>query len=200
VPILTHAARSNGFQDGFDDLAAPTAWRRVLEEYPTLRVCFGHVGHFHGVGGDAAQPSLTSWPHRFMELMDEYPNVYADVGNSKYAVDAAYRTKYDTFLRALLGPLGSADPVVVKRRKRLMFGSDYWMNTLGPDHAGFLDLFSSGIETLLGPTVRAWFMGANALRWLGITGEDDLRDVTNLNRQRLVAFYGAQPRPDWLVD
>lgn len=199
VPILTHAARSNGFEPGYDDLAAPTGWARVLEDYPTLRVCFGHFGHLDGVGNDPRQPSPTSWPRRFLDLVDKYPNVYADVGNSKYAIKPDYKANYDTFLATVLGPVGSTDPVVVKRCKRLMFGSDYWMNTLSPDHSRYFEVFSSGVEQLLGTAVREAFLGGNALRWLGITGDDDLPNVPNLNRGRLVEFYGNRARPDWLA-
>ena len=134
---------------------------------------------------------------RFMALIDKYPNVYADVGNSRYGIDTAYRAQYDAFLTVLLG-CGAGDDIHRKRRRRLMFGSDYWMNTIGAEYSGFLQSFSAGVEALVGPEARTWFMGGNALRWLGITNEQDLPDIGNRNRQRLIAFYGERPRPDWL--
>jgi hypothetical protein len=41
--------------------------------------------------------------------------------------------------------------------------------------------------------------GRNRLRWLGIVNQDGQPDVNNANRKRLVAFYGPNPRPDWLA-
>jgi len=200
VPILTHASHSNGFEDGYDDLAAPTAWEQVLAEYPNLRLCFGHFGHLHGVGPDSAHPSPSSWSRRFLDLVDRYPNVYADVGNSKFALSDGYRSRYLPLLRALLGPDGTVDAAFIKRRRRLMFGSDYWMNTLSPDHAGYLDVFRDEVGShFADPELLDWFMGLNALRFLGLTGEDDQPDTASASYRRLVAFYDANPPPPWLT-
>jgi predicted TIM-barrel fold metal-dependent hydrolase len=198
VPILTHAARSNGFDDGFDDLASPTGWQGVLDDYPSLRICFGHFGHLHGVGNDFHEPSPTSWAMRFMDLIDTHDHVYADVGNSRYVYDADYRGHFDTVLEALLGSGSAADDVGRKRRRRLMFGTDYWMNTLNADHGKFVEMFSQRMETLVGTAAKSWFMGGNALRWLGITDDSDTPATGNRNRQRLIAFYGTHDRPEWL--
>ncbi len=146
VPILTHAARSNGFDDGFDDLAAPSGWERVLDDYPQLRICFGHFGHLHGVGEDIRRPSPTSWVMRFMDLVDTHQHVYADVSNSRYVYDTGYRDDFDQLLELLLGSGANVDDVHTKRRRRLMFGSDYWMNTLNPDHAERSSTSSRTIE------------------------------------------------------
>lgn len=200
VPILTHAARSNGFDDGFDDLASPTGWQNVLDDYPSLRICFGHFGHLQGIGDDFGKPTLTSWPMRFMDLVDTHEHVYADVGNSRYVYDNEYRGHYNTLLGVLLGSGPAVDDVHRKRRRRLMFGSDYWMNTMNPDHGGFLTAFSDGMKALVGTEAMGWFMGANALRWLGITNDLDESFIGNRNRQRLIAFYDTNTLPDWLAD
>ena len=198
VPILTHAARSNGFDDGFDDLASPSGWERVLADYPSLRICFGHFGHLHGVGDDFHNPSRDSWAWRFLQLIDTHDHVYADVGNSRYVYDEAYRAHFDLLLEALLGSGPNVVPVHHKRRRRLMFGSDYWMNTMNPDHESFVKMFSKTMNGLGGADAESSFMGGNALRWLGITSDSDMPDADNRNRQRLIAFYGTNDRPDWL--
>lgn len=200
VPILTHAARSNGFDDGFDDLAAPSGWERVLADYPALRICFGHFGHMHGIGDAFHNPSQSSWALRFLQLIETHDHVYADVGNSRYVYDKDYQAHFDTLLEVLLGSGSEADDVRRKRRRRLMFGSDYWMNTLNPDHGKFVEMFSGRMEILVGSEAKSWFMGGNALRWLGITDDNDTLDPANRNRRRLIAFYGMQPRPSWLAD
>lgn len=198
VPILTHAARSNGFDDGFDDLASPSGWERVLADYPSLRICFGHFGHMHGVGDDLHNPSPNSWALRFLRLIETHDHVYADVGNSRYVYDQDYRAHFDTLLQVLLGKGPNPSPGQVKLRRRLMFGSDYWMNTMNPDHGKFVTMFSKRMETLVGNDAKSLFMGGNALRWLGITNDNDAPDTGNRNRQRLIAFYGTHERPDWL--
>lgn len=83
-----------------------------------------------------------------------------------------------------------------------MFGSDYWMNTLDPDHTAALSRFGAGVESGFGTRARQDFEGANALRWLGLTRErtdgDDEIDLGSPSYRRLVAFYSEQPLPEWL--
>lgn len=198
VPILTHAGHSNGFEDGFDDLAGPDGWQLALAEYPNLRLCFGHFGHLHGIGENPANPPADAWSRRFVELMDAHPHVYADVGNSRFPVQESYRDQFLPLLRFLLG---NDEPSAVqqRRRRRVMFGSDYWMNTLAPDHHDYLTGFDRHYGEAFGDDARDRFMGGNALRWLGITGENDRPDRENANRRRLVTFYGPHPLPGWLT-
>ena len=199
VPILTHAAHSNGFEDGYNDLAAPSGWELVLAEFPQLRLCFGHFGHLHGVGPDAANPSPTSWSARFVRLIDEYDHVYADVGNSKFAISESYRNRFRPLLTALLGPADTHDATLVKRRRRVMFGSDYWMNTLSPDHDGYLDAFRDHLGGVFDGPSRGWFFGQNALRFLGFTNEQDQPDESLPANQRMRAFYDPHDLPAWLA-
>jgi predicted TIM-barrel fold metal-dependent hydrolase len=202
VPILTHASHSNGFDKGYDDLAAPSGWEQVLREYGGLHLCFGHFGHLYGAAAGEQTPGPNSWPMRYLGLIDRHDHVYADVGCSRYAFDTKYRPRFDRFLRAVLGPADSADPVHEKRRRRLMFGSDYWMNTLDGDYTRALSEFSAGIERQFGAEALAHFRGGNALRWLGLTRErprqDDEIDTASMSYRRLVAFYGDQALPEWL--
>lgn len=198
VPILTHAARSNGFDKGFDDLASPTGWERVLADFPDLRICFGHFGHLEGVGKDFQHPSPTSWASRFLQLIETHEHVYADVGNSRYVYDTEYRSHFDTVLEVLLGKGAAPTKGQEMLRRRLMFGTDYWMNTFNPEHGEFVNMFSGRMNALVGSDAKSWFMGGNALRWLGITNDDDAPDTGNRNRKRLIAFYDTNPRPDWL--
>jgi predicted TIM-barrel fold metal-dependent hydrolase len=197
VPILTHAAHSIGFAKDYDDFASPTAWARVLADYPELRLSFGHFGHLQGISDGTPGPD--SWIRRFLDLIDRYPHVYADVGNSRLVFDAAYRKEYLAVLSALFGDSSASSEVVTKRRRRLLFGSDFWLNTIGPAHRESLTLFRDGISSSLGEQTRDWFLGVNALRFLGISDDNDQPDLDNLNRRRLVAFYDSQPLPSWLA-
>ena len=197
VPILAHAAHSNGFEVGYDGFAGPAGWELVLADYPTLRLCLGHFGHMHGVGTDPSAPSVDGWPARFVALIDRYPHVYADVGNSTFAISAAYRSRFVGLVRALVGT-DEPTPEQQKRRRRMMYGSDFWMNSLSADHGGYLTSFEHDFVTAFDTEFGEAFMGRNALRFLGFTGDDDGPDPTNLNRRRYVAFHGTHPTPAWL--
>lgn len=197
VPVLAHAAHSNGFEDGYDGFAGPAGWELVLASYPTLRLCLGHFGHMHGVGSDSTVPSVDGWPARFVALIDEHPNVYADVGNSKFSISASYRTQFIGLVRALIGGDHPTEEQC-KRRRRVMYGSDFWMNALSADHRSYLTSFENDFVTAFDTEFGEAFMGRNALRYLGFTGDDDGPDLTNSNRCRYIEFHGAHPTPAWL--
>jgi predicted TIM-barrel fold metal-dependent hydrolase len=198
VPILAHANASNGFAEGYDDFAGPDGWRLVLEEFGDLRVCFGHFGHLHKVGEDAANPAEGAWVQGFVRLIDDYPNVYADVGNSKFPVLAEYRDRY---LKLLGWMLGTHAPTQKQsdRRARVMFGTDWWMNAMSPAHDTYLLEFVQYFGAACGEAALEQFMRSNALRWLGFGDDPGRAGVENLNQQRLRAFYGSMTRPDWLT-
>jgi predicted TIM-barrel fold metal-dependent hydrolase len=198
VPILAHASHSNGFGEGYDDLAGPEGWRLVLSDYPDLRLCFGHFGHLYGVGDSPANPAADSWARRFVELIDAHPHVYADVGNSKFPIQESYRNQLLLLLQYLLGS-DAPSHVQQRRRARVMFGTDYWMNTLSPGHRDYLSVFEQHFRETFGEDAQRMFMGGNALRWLGIAGDENQPDRENANRKRLMAFYGPHPLPDWLA-
>ncbi len=196
VPILAHASHSNGFEDGYDSFAGPAGWELVLAEYPDLHVSFGHFGHLFGEGLDPAT-GTDGWPSRFVDLMDRHPHVYADVGNSKLPVSTRYQAQFVALLQRLLGG-SSPDPVQRERRRRILYGSDYWLNTLSPGHEGYLTSFKEAFEATFDQSTVEAFMGRNALRFLGFTGADDEPDFANRNRRRFVAFHGGHPTPPWL--
>lgn len=199
VPILTHASCSNGFERGWNELAAPAGWAEVLKDYPRLRLCFGHFGHLQGAKESDRVPPPPSWPMQYLSLMDAYDHVYADVGCSRYTFDdQVYGPRFDRFLREILSPIDGADATQQKRRRRLMFGSDYWMNTLAPGHEAAYDRFSTGIESHFGRATLDHFRGGNALRWLGFTDGSDRVDPGSASRERLVSFYTGQDLPPWL--
>ncbi len=197
VPILAHASHSNGFEEDYNAFAGPAGWELVLTEYPDLRVCFGHFGHLHGVGADPAHASSDGWPSRFVELIDRHPHVYADVGNSKFPLSNGYRTQFLALLSLLLGG-ANPDSRQQKRRRRLLYGSDFWMNTLSPRHDTYLTSFEEAFREAFDGATGEAFMGRNALRFLGFTGDDDRPDFSNRNRRRFVAFHGPHETPEWL--
>jgi predicted TIM-barrel fold metal-dependent hydrolase len=198
VPILAHANHSNGFAEGYDDLAGPQGWKAVLSDFPRLRLCFGHFGHLWQVGAMPSEPDPAAWVLGFVDLVDTYDHVYGDVGNSRFPIDERYRRDYLELLRVLLGA-DLPSNVQRKRRRRLMFGTDYWMNTLSPGHRDYLSVFETHFRRAFDDETASSFFGGNALRWLGILDEDGGPDHHNANRARLLEFYGDRPLPDWLA-
>jgi hypothetical protein len=71
------------------------------------------------------------------------------------------------------------------------------MNKLDTNHSYFLDAFSHAFGGAF-EHLKSDLLGNNALRFLGLLDEDGQKDTANRNRSRLLAFYGALPRPRWL--
>jgi hypothetical protein len=82
-------------------------------------------------------------------------------------------------------------------RSRLMYGSDWFMLAILPEHERFLAHYRSLYDETMGdPAATAEFMGGAALRFLGFD------DPGNRNRRRLRARYEryAPDRvPSWLA-
>ncbi len=53
----------------------PKNWENVLKKYPNLYLCFAHSG-----GWEAwIEKSKSAWLYSILDLMERYPNVYADI-------------------------------------------------------------------------------------------------------------------------
>ena len=180
VPILTHASPSNEYAVGLRFLAEPVRWAPVLERFPTLRL---NLGHF---GGD-----LRAWTEGVVALMERYPNVYADLSNSALVYDDRYAAQ----LQALLGDLLTRHPAI---KRRLMYGSDWWLSMLDPEAGHAVERFQAVLGGLLGPEGMADLMGRNAMRFLGLLDEQN-RPRAGSAARRLRAFYAGAPRPAWLA-
>lgn len=185
VPVTAHANDSNHADDAFKGFGGPDDWLRVLQNHPALRLNLGHFG-----GAQSAQEPSDGWPWKFADLAAKYPGVYADVGNHRIH-DSAVATAYT----ALLTKMFADEPTAVMRY-RLMYGSDWYMLALMPQHEQFLDTYQTLFNQNFGEAVTGGFMGQNALRFLGF------EDPGNRNNQRLSARYkkyAAASHPFWLA-
>jgi predicted TIM-barrel fold metal-dependent hydrolase len=165
----------------------------VLDRYPTLRLNFGHFGGDYGVAQtDAPQETADAWIYQAAALIEGHPNVYADLSNSPLVYDAAYGKR----LVALLADVIARYPKV---KRRLMYGSDWWLSGLDPEATAAVTKFRATLGGLLGPNGLADLMGKNALRFLGLL-DDEGRPLRARAAGRLSAFYAAGPRPppSWL--
>ncbi|HLK93627.1 MAG TPA: amidohydrolase family protein [Polyangia bacterium] len=191
APILTHTSSANEYGLGLHRLASPLHWAPVLERHPTLRLNFGHFGHDYGVADPAApKPTPDAWISQAAALIEGHPNVYADLSNSPLVYDAAYRQR----LVPLLGDVIARYPKV---KRRLMYGSDWWLSGLDPDADAAVEQFRATLGGLLGPEGLADLMGRNALRFLGFL-DDDGRPRNGAAAARLRKFYSGVTFPSWL--
>ena len=191
VPITTHASAANEYGLGLHRIVSPAHWRPVLERHPALRLNFGHFGHDYGVADPAApRESADAWIYQAAALIERHPNVYADLSNSPLVYDAAYGQR----LRALLTDVVARYPKV---KRRLMYGSDWWLSGLDPDATAAIGQFHATLGGLFGADGLADLMGRNALRFLGLL-DDDGRLRAGAAAARLRAFYGTSPLPAWL--
>lgn len=190
-PLLTHTSAANEYGLGLHRLVSPEHWRPVLDRHPTLRLNFGHFGHDYGVPQtDGPKETAEAWIYQAAALIDGHPNVYADLSNSPLVYDAAYGKR----LCALLADVIARYPKV---KRRLMYGSDWWLSGLDPDATAAVRQFRATLGGLLGPDGVADLMGRNALRFLGFL-DDDGRPRAGASTARLRRFYAGAPAPVWL--
>jgi predicted TIM-barrel fold metal-dependent hydrolase len=192
IPITTHASVENEFGLGLRALVAPERWRPVLERFPTLRLNFGHFGHDYGIDARDGVLAKTAWMRQAAALMQAYPNVYADLSGSALPHDPAYAARFLGYLRDIIG----AFPRVTRR---LMYGSDWWLNRLDPGPGDSLEGTRAALASLLSPEEVADVMGRNALRFLGFLDEEN-RPRPGASARRLRRFYGPIPPPSWLAE
>ena len=106
----SRAARVREYRTFFNK---PHHWIPVMERYPNLKL---NLAHF---GGDESWKTYTKgedtkWVDTIIQLMHDYPNVYADFSYTMY------KRKFNKELKRIM----EADPVVADRT---LFGSDYYM-------------------------------------------------------------------------
>lgn len=184
VPILAHASDSNAFARGAGELAGPDYWQKAFNEVAggdleanntngrsrdNLRVCFGHFGHL--------DLSVDGWSKEFAELMDKFPFVYGDISNTKAATN---QRKGRAFVRKLWMLFREYPDL----EKKVLYGSDWMLNTLHSNHEKYL----KGFQNLLS---RHFFGHKTAI--LGLSSRRFLFETVdgrpNKNHERLKSFY-----------
>lgn len=131
IPIISHCD-----DQGFRGVPAkeawhytdPHTWRTVLENYPTLRIDFAHVGYQYTPGSnsgtvlDTILKKQVTWFDTIMQLMCEFDNVYSDI--SFTGAQDGYFKNFDKYLSSL--PLEKRERI----KSRMMFGTDFSINLL----------------------------------------------------------------------
>jgi predicted TIM-barrel fold metal-dependent hydrolase len=184
VPVTAHCANSNYADDRFRGFGGPDDWLPVLRRHPGLRV---NLGHF---GGDLTEGATDGWPWKIARAAGEMAGLFADVGNRRVDDKRKAAAYFDMLARMWAAPATAA------MADRLMYGSDWYMLAINPEHDRFLARYRQLYEERFGAGPTAGFLGGNALSFLGFD------DASNKNAQRILARYRrfAPARiPGWLA-
>ena len=191
LPLLVHCTDGGFYRDPASIAHSdPDRWYSVLEDYPELRLCFGHCGGCRGlIGGGGPVPG--SWAEQVLEYVRGFPNVCADLS---YHVDmmggGAPETDYFATLRVLL-----ADPEL---SGRLLFGTDSWLVRLNVTDAHYWKYFE---QHLTAGEFRQITEEAPR-RFLGLPASDGTGMLANIERhlaflERNRERVGAEPT-EWV--
>jgi predicted TIM-barrel fold metal-dependent hydrolase len=105
-----------------DEFVSPGAWKKVLQEYPTLRLCLAHFGGAEDMKDHHTTLEQT-WCGQIVEMIKSgnYPYLYADLSSS--FANATFRRYFQDKVYP--------DPdFQMKIRKRILFGSDWYLTIL----------------------------------------------------------------------
>ena len=129
LPVMVHCSRGGVRNRNFKDedierTTAPHKYRRVLSEFPKMRLCLAHYG---GSGDwdsylkkewldDGAPFEEMDWLSQISTMIrsGDYPNLFADISYTIFRYE-----RYIPVLKVLLED--------EKIRNRILFGSDYYM-------------------------------------------------------------------------
>jgi predicted TIM-barrel fold metal-dependent hydrolase len=189
VPVLVHTGRFNAFGKHMQDFSHPNNWRSVLERFDgdaPLKLCLGH----------AALDEDETWLAAAIELCNQQKykaEIFFDVSNN----DHLDINKEDEERR--LKRLNSLHQAVPDLNRRLLYGTDWFMNELNeePSTGYWSRVHDQLCEELKDKDLPAR-LAENAVRYLGL-------NPGGKNRQRLAGFYGAGVPgsghvPAWLDD
>lgn len=195
VPVMGHTSESNGPTKEFEALTDSKYWAMALDEFPRLRVSFGHFGSSTPVAKGLARARA------FSNLMNQGSTAsgslaFADAG---YFVEVISK---EPDLQSLVQQLyeetsAKGDAALVNR---FMYGTDWEMTLTEGAVKGYLEGFERMFSDLESrPLIRSQghrdlaqrFFGLNAARWAGLAAGD-------ATRNRLDRFYLANGvKPDW---
>jgi predicted TIM-barrel fold metal-dependent hydrolase len=192
VPLMTHANNSNGYNLGYGLLTGPDIWEQVLQVYPNLRLNLGHFGELEGDDPERGLAACELWMAKIADLMQRYPNVYADSGCSFVPVQQKFQERYLELLEQVYAKYD-------KTKLRFMYGSDFWLNKFYANSQTFVNAFAELFRQRFNDKAQDFF-GNNALRFLGFLDDNGNKPSESRNRRRLQAWYGATPQPAWLAD
>jgi predicted TIM-barrel fold metal-dependent hydrolase len=186
VPILAHAAESNGAGPQYEGRADPAFWIPVFRRWPSLHVCLAHFGRFSYVSAGAphgAKPPETSWEWTLGRYIKEHPEapVFADISYFSEILGASKEQR-----SAFAGQFRRFAKQFDNSLSHLVFGTDWIMlgrENAADDYLGTTHAFLRDDCQFTEAEVRRLLVG-NAIRFLGLADKDK-------NRSRLAGFRTA---------
>lgn len=161
LPIFTHSQPGEvKARDHFDLLSHPQLWTTVLEKFPKLHLCFGHAGADDWYSDTPTDPEWDkTWSGQIVQHCLNKKNVYCDFGAFSEVYNESKRGRFVRRLEELTRRFP-------KLKEKLLYGSDWSMIYLSPDHAEYLERFRS-IAKDAKLDADAFFRG-NAVRYLDL--------------------------------
>ncbi|MGJ8641384.1 MAG: amidohydrolase family protein [Opitutaceae bacterium] len=193
VPILVHCTPGGfNYSPQWSEQSNPENWVDILEEFPNLKICFGHFGDDTSlIKPDIEQE--TSWTNIIIDLIRNpaYPNVYADI--SFHTSPMAGGESEANYKRNILHLLN--DPQV---KDRILFGTDYFLVRQQLKEKNHWKYF----EKLLGTDAFAQIAEKNPARYLGLPQGQTGAEWSIRNYISFVARASRVERKpaSWLVD
>jgi predicted TIM-barrel fold metal-dependent hydrolase len=159
IPIIAHAARSNGRDDAHDEFGGPGGWATLLGRYASKAATpIIDVGHFGGGAG-------SEWTQEFSLLMRNYPRaeLYGDLGYWEELMcpatpDAACGAARNRLKDALRVSLSETETVA----DRAMFGTDWLMLSQVKRWADYPANVLESVEAIASANDAARIFGRNA--------------------------------------
>lgn len=160
-PIFTHSQPGElKARDDFDLLSHPQWWTTVLDRFPKLHLCFGHAGSDDWYSDTPTDPEWDkTWSGQIVQHCLTYDNVYCDFGAFS---EVYHEPNHGRFVRRLK----EVTKLYPALKQKLLYGSDWSMIYLTPDHAEYLDRFTRIAEEA--ELDRDAFFRGNAVRYLDL--------------------------------
>ncbi len=184
VPIKAHANNSIAAGPNTGKFADPAGWQALMRD-PRFSGLHLNLAHFGGFDETAPQGKFTSasdWEATLADMVDEFPNLYFDLG---YWTDAADPGSPDR-ARVIERTRGLLDRAP-KMTERMMYGSDWSMIGRVPGHPAYLAGVQTALSELdLDTRQIERVMGRNAAAYLGL-------DRNGKQRKRLASVHADHP-------
>lgn len=208
IPILTHCT-PRGFE-AWKDLGVnsdPSYWEKVLEQFPNLRLCFGHAGGgyfrdtkiYNKTSQKEERVDLKGWyctdedeeewsgfgyPRKIIDFCVTYKNVYTDFS---YLHDMIYNVKgeREIFKQRLKHAFFHTHGTCPFRDK-IIYGTDWHMSQLVNSTQKYVEMFKRIFEEEDFKAFRDGFFFVNAVRFL------NLRKYVEKERSRPTPFFSEE--------
>lgn len=142
-----------------EQFVSPDAWRQVLDStvdgtpLNTLRLCFAHFGGNTHLGRE--------WGRQIMDMIQKYPNVYADISSSfadedfrKYFLGILRKEEMEE-KRGQGAPEKNGKARKTRLRDRILFGTDWYLTLLGG--VDYVEYFQKAKKDLDDVDSSLWF-------------------------------------------